>query len=126
MQTFLQTYEKPNWIEVWIKIKIYCLLWTDFTKCPIVFIVDFEQVSAGLESKGGKTKQVRSTKIYFDIFIETMFAFLLHLPYWKFHTEKLLFRKKQIGFDVWMATILRYIKPSFTARWHFPWFANDF
>ena len=46
---------------------------------PIVFIVEFELVSAGREAKGGETKQVRSTKIPFDIFIETVFAFLLHL-----------------------------------------------
>ena len=36
-----------------IKIKIYCLLSTDFTTCPSVFIVDFEQVSTGWEAKGG-------------------------------------------------------------------------
>ena len=40
------------------------------------------------------TKKVGSTKIYFDIFIEIMFAFLLQilklLEFWK-----LLFRKKQ-------------------------------
>ena len=57
---------------------IYCLLWTDFTTCPTVFIVDFEQVSGDWEANGVKTKQVRSIKNYFDIFIETMFAFLFH------------------------------------------------
>ena len=47
--------------------------------CPSVFIVDFEQISAGWQAKGGEKKEVRSTKISLDIFIETMFAFLLHL-----------------------------------------------
>ena len=45
LQKFIQTYRKPNGNEVWIKIKIYCLVWTDFTTCPSVFIADFEQVS---------------------------------------------------------------------------------
>ena len=30
LQTFLQSSRKPNWNVVWIKINIYCLLWTDF------------------------------------------------------------------------------------------------
>ena len=30
LQTFLQSYRKPNWNVVWIKINIYCLIWTDF------------------------------------------------------------------------------------------------
>ena len=42
-----------NWNKIQIKIKIYCLLWTDFTMCPSVFIVDFEEVSADWEAKEG-------------------------------------------------------------------------
>ena len=63
LPNFLQSYRKPNWNEVWVKIKIYCLLWKDFTTCPIVFADDFEQVN----------------KISLDIFIGTMLAYLLHL-----------------------------------------------
>ena len=44
---------------------MHCLLRTDFTTCSIVFVVDFEQVSAGWEAKVGETKQVKSTKISF-------------------------------------------------------------
>ena len=35
-------------------------------------------MSTGGEAKGGETKQVGSTKISFDIFNETVFAFLLN------------------------------------------------
>ena len=63
LPNFLQSYRKPNWNEVWIKIKICCLLWKDFTTCLIVFADDFEQVN----------------KISLDIFIETMLAYLLNL-----------------------------------------------
>ena len=35
------------------KINIYCLLWIDFTMCPSVFNVDFEEVSADGEAKEG-------------------------------------------------------------------------
>ena len=95
LQKFLHSYRKPNWNKIWINIKIYCLLWTDFTTSPIVFIVDFEQLSAGWEAKGGEIKQMRSTKKYVDIFIETIFAFLASFAYWKLQTGKQLFRKKQ-------------------------------
>ena len=56
LQKFLQSYRKPNWNEVSVKVKIYCLLWTDFTMCPTVFIVDFEQVSSGWEAKSVEKK----------------------------------------------------------------------
>ena len=36
-----------------MEINNYCLLWTDFTTCPTVFTIDFEQVSIGREAKGG-------------------------------------------------------------------------
>ena len=49
-----------------------------FYNLSYCFIVDFEQVSGDWEANGVKTKQVRSIKNYFDIFIETMFAFLFH------------------------------------------------
>ena len=60
-------------------MKICCLLWKDFRTCPSVFIVEFGQINADWEAKGGETKQVRSAKISFDILNETVFAFLLHL-----------------------------------------------
>ena len=47
---------------------MYFSLRTDFTNCPSVFIVDFEEISAVWEAKDGETKRVRSTKIYFNIF----------------------------------------------------------
>ena len=74
-------------------MKIYCLLWTDFTTCPTVFIVDFGQVSAAWEAKGGKTKQVRSTKKFFDTFNETVLAFLLHLFIENFESESYCFER---------------------------------
>ena len=83
--------------ESQIEIKISCLfcrILSDFTTCPSVFIVDFEQVNAGWEAKGGETKQVRSTKISFDIFNETMFAFLLHLLIENFKPESYCFKRK--------------------------------
>ena len=73
-----------------------------FITCPNVFTVDFEQVSAGWEAKGRinyripfkcfkinllQTKQVRQTKISFDIFIEIMFAFLIYLLIENFKPE---------------------------------------
>ena len=94
LQKILRCHGKSNWSEVWIKIKIHCLLWSDFTTCPSVFIVDFEQVNAGWEAKGGQKKQVRSTKISLDIFIETA-CFFASFAYWKFQTGKILSRKKQ-------------------------------
>ena len=87
------------------KIKTYCLLWTDFTTSPNVFIVDFEQVSIGWEAKGRYTKQ--------DILIfllKLVFAFLLHLHLPKISNGKATVTKETIGFDVWTATILSYIK----------------
>ena len=45
---------------------------------------------------GGETKQVRS-KIYFDIFIETMFAVLLQLL--KMSNRKATVSKEIMGFD---------------------------
>ena len=59
--------------------------------CPSVFIVDLEQISAGWEAKGGETKQVRSTKKIFDIFIKTRFAFLLPLLIENFKPENYCF-----------------------------------
>ena len=44
-------------------------------------------MSTGWEAKGGETKQVRSTKISFDIFNETVFAFLLNLLIENFKSE---------------------------------------
>ena len=61
--------------------------------CPSVFIVDFEQISAGWQAKGGEKKEVRSTKISLDIFIETMFAFLLHLLNENFKPERYCFER---------------------------------
>ena len=60
---------------------------------PSVFIVDFDKLSAGWEAKGGETKQVRSTKISFDIFIETVFTFLLHLLIENFKPEGYCFER---------------------------------
>ena len=76
-----------------MKIKIYPSLWTNFTRCPSVFIIDFEQVNAGWETRGGETKQERSTKISFDIFIETMFAFFLHLLIENFKPKSYCFER---------------------------------
>ena len=77
----------------------------DFTTCSSVFIIDFEQVRAGQETKEEidyrvhlnefsaskslywKTKQVRSTKFSFDIFVEIMFVLLLHLLIENFKPE---------------------------------------
>ena len=61
--------------------------------CPSVFIVDFEQISVGWQAKGGVKKDVRSTKISLDIFIETMFAFLLHLLNENFKLERYCFER---------------------------------
>ena len=61
--------------------------------CPSAFIVDFEQVSASWEAKGRERKQVRSTKISLDIFLETMFAFLLHLLIENFKPERYCFER---------------------------------
>ena len=61
--------------------------------CSSVFIVDFEQVNAGWEAEGGGKKQVRSTKISLDIFIEIMFGFLLHLLIENFKPERSCFEK---------------------------------
>ena len=58
-----------------------------------VFIVRANQVRASWEAKGGETNQVRSTKIYFDIFIETMFAFLHHLLIENFKPESYCFER---------------------------------
>ena len=74
-------------------MKINCLLWTDFTTCTSVFIVEFGQVSADWEAKGGETKQVRSTKIYFNIFNETVFVFLFHLLIENFKSERCCFER---------------------------------
>ena len=51
LQKFLQSFRKPNWNEIQIKNKIYCLLWTDFAMCSSVFVVDFEEVSAHWEAR---------------------------------------------------------------------------
>ena len=78
----------------WKSKSIVCLFfWADFTIFPSVFIVDFEQVISCWEAKGGETKQVRSIKIFFDIFIETMFAFLLHLLVENFKPENYCFER---------------------------------
>ena len=63
-----------------------------------VFIVRANQVRASWEAKGGETNQVRSTKIYFDIFIETMFAFLHHLLIENFKPERYCF---EINSRIW-------------------------
>ena len=70
---------------------------------------------------------MRSTKINFDIFIEIMFTFLLHLLIENFKPETIV-SKETMGLVVGMATILSYIIPRSTARitiigysipWHF-------
>ena len=83
-----------------MKMKINCLLWTDFTTCTSVFIVEFGQVSAGWEAKGGETKQVKSTKIYFNIFNETVFLFFCFICLLKISNRKATVSKETIGFDV--------------------------
>ena len=50
-------------------------------------------MSAGWEAKGGETKQVKSTKISFDIFNEIVFAFLLHLLIEGFKLESYCFER---------------------------------
>ena len=66
---------------------------TDFTTCPSVFIVEFGQMSAGWEAKTRETKQVRLTQISFDIFNETVLAFLLHLLIENFKSESYCFER---------------------------------
>ena len=80
-------------------MKINCLRWTDFTTCTSVFIVEFGQVSAGWEAKSGETKQVRSAKIYFNIFNETVFVFCF-ICLLKILNRKATVSKETIGFDV--------------------------
>ena len=58
---------------------------------------------------------MRSTKISFDIFIEIIFAFLVHLLIENFKQETYCF-EETIGFDVAMATILSHMKPCSTTR----------
>ena len=58
---------------------------------------------------------MRSTKISFDIFIEIIFAFLVHLLIENFKEETYCF-EETIGFDVSMATILSHMKPCSTRR----------
>ena len=62
-------------------------------------MVDFEHVSASWQAKGRETKQVKSTNISFDIFMETMFAFLLHLLIENFKPENTV-SKETIRFDL--------------------------
>ena len=50
---------------------------------------------------------MRSTKINFDIFIEIMFTFLLHLLIENFKPETIV-SKETMGLVVGMATILSY------------------
>ena len=57
---------------------------------------------------------MRSTKISFDIFIEIIFAFLVHLLIENFKQETCF--EETIGFDVAMATILSHMKPCSTTR----------
>ena len=62
-------------------------------------MVDFEHVSASWQAKGREAKQVKSTNISFDIFMETMFAFLLHLLIENFKPENTV-SKETIRFDL--------------------------
>ena len=89
----MQCYRKPNWNEVWIILKFIVDYEQIHTTCPSAFIVDFEQIIAGWEAKGGGKKQVRSTKISLDIVIETMFALLLYLLIENIKLEKYCFER---------------------------------
>ena len=86
-------YRKPNWNEVWIKIKIYCLFWADFTTCPNVFIVDFEQVFAAGKLRVGK-KGSEINKNFFRYFLwKLCLLFLLHLLVENFKPERYCFER---------------------------------
>ena len=83
-----------------MEIKIHCLLWTGFTTCPSVFIVtvDFEQVSAGWEAKGGINYRILlnvSKLLYWNeaseinknsclYFYWNYVCFFVSFAYWKF------------------------------------------
>ena len=75
---------------------MYYSLRTDFTNCPSVFIVDFEQISAGWEAKDGETKRVRSTKIYFNIFYLHYVCFFVSFTLLKISNRKATVSKETI------------------------------
>ena len=97
---------------------------TDFTTCPTVYIVDFEQVSASWEAKRGinygiclnasKSLYRKQSKwdqqnflLIFLLKLCLLFCFICLL---KILNQKATVSKETIGFDVWIATILSHIK----------------
>ena len=140
LQKLLQNCRKTNWH--------YCLLWTDFTTCPSVFMVGFEQVSPSWEAKRGINYRIclnASKSLYwkqskwdqqnflliFSLKLYLLFCFIFLLI---ILNQKSTVSKETIGFDVWMATILSHIKPRSTTAItkicysiprHFSWFTND-
>ena len=117
------------------KNKIFFLLWTDFTTRPSVFIVDFEQVSAGCEAKGETDYRIHlnefraSKSLYWKeskwdqrnfllIFLLKLCSFFCFTFLLKILNQKATVSKETIGFIVRMATILSYIKKRSNRNYH--------
>ena len=81
LQKLLQSYRKLNWNEVWIKMKIYCLL---FSWCFYCWLW------TGKCQVGKQSKWDRKFILIFLLKLCLLFCF----NYWKCQTGKLLFRKK--------------------------------